>query len=305
MKKLGLLLLIFVVALAFGCQKGEQAQGATASETKEVAKAASDQPSETAAKSEGKKVLAKVGDFEITDEYVDKVIASLPEAFRSQYLMPGGKKRLVEYLVDMEALYQEAKNKGLDKDPDVAFKLKFAGKQLLSAEFLQKQLEAISEPTEAEIEKFYEDNKDMFKRPEQARVRHILVGSREEAEKIKKELEGGADFAKLASEKSRDVSRVRGGELGWIGKGQTTPAFDQAIFTAPLNKPTIVETQFGFHVIEILDRRAEGYRDLAEVKDEIVNNLTGMKNQEKYKELVDSLRKKYNAEIFEDAFAEQ
>jgi len=298
MKKSGVLILLLSLFLAFGCPKGEQAQKAVESK----AKPGSEESAEGTA---GNKVLAKVGDFAITEEYVDKVIESLPEAFRAQYLLPGGKQNLVEYLVDMEALYQEAKSKKLDEDPGVAFKVEFAKKQLISAELLESELKAIPEPTDSEIESYYNENKDMFKRPEQARVRHILVTSNEEAKKVKSELEGGADFAQLAGEKSQDVSRVRGGELGWLDRGQTVQEFEQVIFTVPLNKPEIVQTQFGFHVLEVLERRDEGYRDLAEVRDEIINTLSGSKGQQKYKDLLQSLREKYGAQVFEEAFGAQ
>jgi len=297
MRKLSVLFAMLLL-LSLGCSKGEQAQ--VSGETE-----AEPQADQTEAKAEGTKVLAKVGDFEITSDYVDKVIESLPETFRTQYLLPGGKQRLVEYLVDMEALYQEAKKEGLDSDPAVAFKVEFATKQLVSAELLDRELKAVSEPSDSEIEDYYNQNKEMFKRPEQAKVRHILVKSEEEAKKIKSQLEGGADFAELAKEKSQDVSRVRGGELGWLDKGRTVPEFDQVIFSIPLHKPEIVKTQFGFHVVEVMDRKEEGYRDLSEVRDKISNILSNSKSQQRYQDLVQSLRTKYNAQIFDEAFGEQ
>lgn len=290
MKKLCVLILMVALFVAFGCLKGKEGQQPAKSEAGAPA---------------GKGVLAKVGDYEITEDYVNKVIEALPEAFRSQYLTSDGKKMLVETIVDMEVFYREAEAQKVEKNPLVAFKLDLARKQLVSAEYVDRELKNIAEPTEQEIEKYYNENKDMFKRPAQARVRHILVSSRADAEKIKKDILGGADFGKLAQDNSRDPSKVKGGELGWLDKGQTVQQFDEAIFSLPLNKPEIVETQFGFHVVDVMERRDEGYRDLAEVKDEIANMLKRDMSQRKYQELTQSLRTKYNAQIFGEKPAEQ
>lgn len=292
MKKLLVIVGIFALLFAYGCPKSKSEQVESGQKA-------------GAGGSGGRTVLAKVGDFEITDEYIDKVLESLPENLRSQYLTPEGKRILVDSLVDMEVFYLEAKSKGLDRDPQVAFKIDFAKKQLISGEYVEREMKNIAEPTDADAEKYYKDNKEMFKRPAQARVKHILVNTREDAEKIKEELEKGADFAKLASEKSRDGSRVRGGELGWLEKGQTIEQFDQAIFSIPLDKPTVVETRAGFHVVQVLERRGEGYRDLAEVKDEILSILRHQIGQKQFQELASSLRKKYNARVFQEAFIEQ
>jgi peptidyl-prolyl cis-trans isomerase C len=88
-----------------------------------------------------------------------------------------------------------------------------------------------------------------------ARARHILVKSKEECEKLKADIEKGADFAKVAKEKSLCPSGKTGGDLGEFGKGMMVPEFDTVIFTAELGKVHgPVKTQFGYHLIEIISR---------------------------------------------------
>jgi peptidyl-prolyl cis-trans isomerase C len=88
-----------------------------------------------------------------------------------------------------------------------------------------------------------------------ARARHILVKSKEECEKLKSDIEKGADFAKVAKEHSKCPSGKSGGDLGEFERGQMVPEFDTVIFTAELGKVHgPVKTQFGYHLIEIISR---------------------------------------------------
>lgn len=88
-----------------------------------------------------------------------------------------------------------------------------------------------------------------------ARARHILVKTKEECEKLKKEIELGADFAKVAREKSKCPSGAAGGDLGEFNKGDMVPEFDLVVFSGEIGKVHgPVQTQFGYHLIEILSR---------------------------------------------------
>ncbi|MBI3552023.1 MAG: peptidyl-prolyl cis-trans isomerase [Elusimicrobia bacterium] len=89
----------------------------------------------------------------------------------------------------------------------------------------------------------------------QARARHILVPSQSECENLKKQIEGGADFAALAKKHSKCPSGQQGGDLGSFGPGQMVPEFDKVVFSGELGKVHgPVKTQFGYHLIEITSR---------------------------------------------------
>ncbi|NWF79248.1 MAG: peptidylprolyl isomerase [Chloroflexi bacterium] len=95
-------------------------------------------------------------------------------------------------------------------------------------------------------------------RAEMVNARHILVKDEAAADQVLADLAAGADFARLARERSQDTgSAEKGGELGWAPRGQYVPEFDEVAFSAPLKTPTKVQSQFGWHVIEVLEREAD------------------------------------------------
>ncbi|WP_327204739.1 peptidylprolyl isomerase [Paenibacillus sp. DMB20] len=111
--------------------------------------------------------------------------------------------------------------------------------------------------TDDEIKKTYDQYKDSFATPEQVRASHILVDTKEEAEKIIKQLKDGADFAAIAKEKNEDATKETGGDLDFFPKGKMDPAFEEAAFK--LKKGEIssepVKSSFGYHVIKVTDRK--------------------------------------------------
>lgn len=110
--------------------------------------------------------------------------------------------------------------------------------------------------TEAKVKEYYETRKVQYARPS-VRARHILVKELSLAEDLVKQLREGADFAALAKQYSIDPgSSVRGGDLGWFEKGKMIAAFSEVAFSVEINQITDpVETRFGFHIIEVLEKR--------------------------------------------------
>lgn len=95
-------------------------------------------------------------------------------------------------------------------------------------------------------------------RADMVRARHILVADEAAADAVIADLAAGGDFASLARERSTDPgSAEQGGDLGWTPRGDFAPEFDEAAFSAELNTPTKVQTQFGWHVIEVLEREEQ------------------------------------------------
>jgi len=145
--------------------------------------------------------------------------------------------------------------------------------------FMNKEIGDKAKPTPKEINSFYKENKDkLFIKPESAHVRHILVSvNKDDTDKIKKEkkakienirkqLLNGGDFAELARKNSDCPSKEAGGELN-IQKGQTVKEFDEAVFLQEKNAiGPVVTTEFGYHVIQVLDRKPAKTIALNEVK---------------------------------------
>jgi peptidyl-prolyl cis-trans isomerase D len=147
----------------------------------------------------------------------------------------------------------------------------------------QAKMEAVANPTDADLQRLYSQNQEAFRTPERVKARHILLKTQgkpaaEEAaikakgESLLKQIKGGADFAKLAKENSDDTgSAVNGGELGdWITHGQMVPEFDKAIFSLkPGETSDLVKTVYGYHIVQTLARQDGGVRSFAEVKPEL------------------------------------
>ncbi len=145
-------------------------------------------------------------------------------------------------------------------------------------------LEPMVAVSEDEISAYYDDNRDDYTQDERVRARHILLRVEDEAQdsvvegrltQIRSRIEGGEDFATLAGELSEDPSsKVRGGDLGFFGRGMMIGAFEDAAFgAAPGQLVGPIRTSFGYHLIEVLEKQPGGTRSLEEARDEIHSTL--------------------------------
>ena len=159
------------------------------------------------------------------------------------------KDALIEQLGGQEAFDEAVAGSGLS-DEDIQLQLRQRALQDKIAESVATDPEV----TDEEVAAFYEENAET-RFGEQARARHILVEERAVAKDLIAQLENGADFAELAKEYSKDTgSGAKGGDLGEFGRGQMVPEFDEAVFGANVDEIVgPVKTEFGFHIIEVLD----------------------------------------------------
>ncbi|RCW47851.1 peptidylprolyl isomerase [Paenibacillus prosopidis] len=147
---------------------------------------------------------------------------------------------------------------------------------------IRKILEPQTDVTDAEIQKFYDENKASLGTPEQVQASHILVATKEEADAILAELKQGADFATLAKEKSTDPgSKDNGGDLGFFGKGAMVPEFEEAAFALKVNELSgVVQTEHGFHIIKKTAEKAAVVPTFEEKKEEIRKQLVATEANE-------------------------
>ena len=167
----------------------------------------------------------------------------------------------------------------------------------------QAQLDAI-EITDEEVEAYYEANQAAYTRPEERRARHILLRIepdapeqdrtlyREQAESLLSRARAGEDFGELAKANSQDpVSAEQGGDLGFFGRGRMVPEFSEAVFSTPVGEfAEVVETQFGFHVVQVTDEREAGVTPLEEVQDGIRRELSLRQAQDRMRAEADRIR---------------
>jgi peptidyl-prolyl cis-trans isomerase C len=165
--------------------------------------------------------------------------------------------------------------------------------------------------TPEQVTAFYEDNPDQFRVGAQVRARHILIGvpevgtadaraeARSRAEAVLAELQAGGDFEALAREHSDDPgSAVAGGDLGYFSQGDMVPTFDEAAFAlAPGETSGLVESQFGFHIIRVVDRQAARMVPLDDVRPQVEQFLQGQNQQSATQAYIDALRAQGTVEI--------
>ncbi|HXG56033.1 MAG TPA: peptidylprolyl isomerase [Vicinamibacterales bacterium] len=164
--------------------------------------------------------------------------------------------------------------------------------------------------TDAEIREFYEKNPDKFQQPEAIKASHILIrapkdaddavkkAARTKVEALLKQAKAGSDFGTLARENSSDGSAQQGGDLGFFPKGQMVPAFEQAAYALkPGQISEVVETQFGYHIIKVRERRDASTVALAEVTDRVREFLTGQRKQEQAEAFIKVLKSKSKIEV--------
>lgn len=186
---------------------------------------------------------------------------------------PAFREELREIMITREVLAQEAKRRKLDESEDYTTQLDAMKQQLLISSLFSKLIEEL-EPTEeakrAEYERIKAETKKLGDK--EYRVRHILVDEEENALAIIAQLDEGADFAAIAKEKSKDTgTREKGGELDWSEPGRYVGPFAEAITSLKKGERTAkpVQSNFGYHVIELLDVRDVPFPAYDDVKDRV------------------------------------
>ena len=179
-------------------------------------------------------------------------------------------------------------------------------------EFVDKQFVQKVTISDKESKAYYESNPDLFKQPEQVQASHILIKidskadesqkaqARKKIEKIQKRLQKGEDFAALAKEFSQCPSNAKGGDLGYFQRGQMVPPFEQVAFALkPGAVSDIVETKFGYHLIKVIDKKAETTIPYKDVKDKLEQHLKREKIQKEVTLYVEKLKEKAKVEKVE------
>lgn len=176
--------------------------------------------------------------------------------------------------------------------------------ELLYGKVLESEVKEAPAPTDEEIQKFFDENKDQMKQEEQVTASHILIkvdskATADDKAKAKQKLEGirkdivdkKVTFADAAKQNSDCPSKAKGGDLGSFGRGQMVPEFDQAAFALKVGElSNIVETQFGYHIIQVNDHKEAKDATLADMKDKIKEYLQGDKTQKARQDYVQKLK---------------
>ncbi len=246
--------LLVTSAIVIGCQQNNQA---VAQSTPEQATLSKD-------------VVAVVNGENISEELFNDFLAQTKE--RQPDAQPDRKSVLNE-MITLELVKQQAVQKGLDKRKDIITELERLRTTLLANTFLSERVEAMSF-TDDQLKKEYELQIAQLSRKEY-KARHILSKTEEDAKEIIVQLDNGAEFAQLAKEKSTGPSGPQGGDLGWFNPNTMVPPFAKAVESMSKDSYSKqpVQTQFGWHVILLEDARELNPPPFDEIKDKLQNIL--------------------------------
>jgi peptidyl-prolyl cis-trans isomerase C len=237
-------------------------------------------------------VLATINGKPVTEADLELALADLDQQFAR---LPAEQRRAaaMSAIIEIRLLAEKASTEGLDKSPDFQRRIEFLRQRTLHSALVAS--EVAGKITDAEIRARYDQEVANTPPVNEVHARHILVKTKEEALEIIKQLDAGAKFEDIAKAKSSDGSAAQGGDLGWFGPGQMVPEFEKAAFALEVGAYTKepVQTQFGWHVIKVEDKRAQQPPAFEQVKDQVRSALL----REKYFALVKSVRDAAKVEI--------
>ncbi len=259
-------------------------------------------------KTDSSKVLATIDNEKITIDEFNKDLDKIPVNMKMIVATQSGKKSYLEKLIIKKLLMREAKKENIEKDKEFQDRLSEIKEQLILESLLKKKINLDSQITEDDMKKYYEKNKETFKREREINTRHILLNSEEEARQIKEKLAKGEDFADLARKYSIDPSaKANGGEIGFHPKGSLLPEYEDAAFKLTKVGQTsgIVKTKFGYHIIKLEGIKPHSYVQFDEVKDFIKQKLAQEKQTQALEKYITNLKSTAKITINEDLLKDE
>ena len=248
------------------------------------------------------KVLAKVGNKTITEGEMQSRLEGMPPYMKERLTTPDGQKQLLDALVEEELIWRDARARGLDKSEEFKKQLQDAARNMLIRLYFDKVIQEKARPTDDQVRQYYETNPSEFVIPETITARHILVETREEALRLRRRIQQGADFAELASKYTLDAASKstggmisgpiqRGGSVRGLGAvpGLVDAAF--ALKEGETSEP--VQTPKGYDIIQVVKRTPESKKTLEEARSDIVTRLEAANQKTAKDELINELKSKY------------
>jgi peptidyl-prolyl cis-trans isomerase C len=234
-------------------------------------------------------VYATVDGSDIKGSDINTFIQKLPPQLQAA---PADKllEMIVNQMVNDRLVAKEAAKEGLDKDPEVAKRIDDAKQQVIRDVYVEKQLKG--KVSDADVKAKYDEVVKNTPPQDEIRASHILVKDEATAKDIIKQLHGGAKFADLAKKYSIDPTKEQGGDLGYFVRGAMVKEFGDAVFAMKKGEVTKepVHTQFGYHVIKVVDRRPQEKPPFDKVKDQIKAQLTDQQIRDLVKKLRDGAK---------------
>lgn len=263
-------------------------EAATPAPAPEAAAPAPADPSAVVATVEGLEITE--GDLALAERDLDPQFSRLPPEQR--------RAAALSALIEIKLLAAQAEEDGLADSPEFQQRMAFLRERALHSALVEQ--EVAQKVTDEAVRARYDTEIANAPPRNEVRARHILVETKEEAEEIIAQLDSGGSFEELAKEKSGDPgSGAQGGDLGYFGPGQMVPEFEKAAFALEVGSYTKepVQSQFGWHIIKVEDKRAQQPPAFEQVKEQVRSLLL----REAYRDLAARLRTEATIEVEDPA----
>lgn len=260
------------------------------------------------AKKDNGKVLVNIDNDTITLEEFNKELDKIPMNMKMLVATQSGKKTYLDRLIMKKLLLREAAKSKIEGEAEFQNRLADIKEQLLIESLLKKKIAADSQLTDDDMKKYYDTNKEKFKKEKEINTRHILLKTEEEAKQIMEKLQKGEDFIELSKKYSIDPNaKASGGEIGFHPKGTLLPEYEAAAFkltkVGQIAGP--VKSQFGYHIIRLEGAKPPAYVSFNEVKDFIRQQLVQDKQKELLEKYIEDLKKAAKITVNEDLLKEE
>jgi peptidyl-prolyl cis-trans isomerase C len=279
-------ILFFFLFLLFGCEKSKE-------------------------KGLGAKDLVRVNNTTISLDDFNQISERLSLEGKMKLVNEKGMRDFLDnYVINREVLYQEGKKRGFDKNKEIAEKVEEFKRAMVIDALLQEVMKDKGDVSEGEVRKYYKENEERFTEPKEVKIRHIFVTSEPALKEVLMKLSQGENFAKLAAAYNADKSREDGGSLGWIRRGQLSTSFapfEEAAFSLRKKDEIseVVKTPYGYHLVQLEDRRGNFLRPFDQVKEKIQAFLQSEKRQAAYLQFVKETRSKAKVIVNEKLWADE
>lgn len=251
-------------------------------------------------------VLATAGDIKVTDEDIAPLLqpqGGMHGMMGDVKVSEADKKNMIDNVIKYKLLVKQAKDSGIQKDPEYKKSMDMMADSLAFQVWQKKEFDKVK-VSDADAKKFYDENADkLFMKPDEIKAKHILVDDEKKAKEIiaklakveKSKLKD--EFSKVAGAESKDpTAKQNGGDLGWFSKNQMVKEFGDAAFAlkdGEMSK-TPVKSDFGYHIILKEESKKAQKVPFDSVKDMIKESLKGQKFQQEITTKSDELFKKAN-----------
>lgn len=242
-------------------------------------------------------LIARIAGQDVTKADLQETIKGLPDNYK-QFPEEVLSQFALDQMIGERVIDAKIGNSGLERDPEVQAQLADAQKQIVRSIFIEREVKKAV--TDDKIKKAYDEYKANFPKVEEVKASHILVSAEDEqnAKDLIKQLDGGADFSKLAKENSLDGSSESGGDLGYFTKEEVVPEFAKAAFETKIGAytKTPVKSSFGYHIIKVEDKRERPPADFETAKPYLEQEI----GRQLYNDIIAQWREEANVERYDE-----